>query len=179
MSGPKFASSSRTADHLGSPDPRLATLSLEWFTGPVPGGPGSVVATGVFDLLHIGHLRFLRAARAAGDRLMVGVEDDERTRARKGRGRPIVAAAERCELLAALEPVDGVFLISGPAQLPPASAYRDLLGALEPARLAFTAGDPAAPGRRAVAAAIGAGVIEVAPVLGRSTTAIVESSIAV
>ncbi len=175
MPGLVFATSSLFEDQLGSLHPRVDRLTLEWFTPPVAGGPGSVAATGVFDLLHVGHLRFLRAARAAGDRLVVGVEDDARTRARKGRARPLVPAAERCELLAALAPVDAVFLISGPVGLPPALAYRELLAQVAPSRLAFTAGDPAAAGRRAVAAALGCEVVEVAPVAGRSTTAIVES----
>ena len=150
-------------------------LRLGWYTPAPPVAPGTVVATGVFDLLHVGHLRFLRAARAAGQRLAVGVEDDARARARKGPGRPVVTAWERCELLAALEPVDAVFVISGPTDLAPAVAYRDLLGPLAPASLAFTAGDPATPGRRAVALALGAEVVEVPLVPGRSTTVIVGS----
>ena len=149
-------------------------LRLSWFTSPLVAAPEMVVATGVFDLLHVGHLRFLRAARAAGQQLVVGIEDDERTRARKGWARPLVTAAERCEMVASLRPVDAVFVISGPPELPPASAYRDLLAQLAPARLAFTAGDPAAAGRRAVAEAIGAEVIEIPEVAGRSTTAIVD-----
>jgi cytidyltransferase-like protein len=165
-----------TETREGRPQPLESDrLRLRWFTPPAPTAPRTVVVTGVFDLLHVGHLRFLHAARAAGERLVVGVEDDERTRARKGPGRPIVTAAERCELLAALKPVDAVFLISGSTGCSPAAAYRELLAQLEPAQLAYTAGDPAANGRRAVAAALGAGVIEVAPVPGRSTTVIVES----
>jgi cytidyltransferase-like protein len=173
MPGSAFAI---TDSRAGRVEPRESDrLSLHWFTPPAPTAPKTVVVTGVFDLLHVGHLRFLHAARAAGERLVVGVEDDQRTRARKGPGRPIVTAAERCELLAALEPVDAVFLISGPTGLSPAPAYQELLAQLGPAQLAYTAGDPAAPGRRAVAAALGAGVVEVAEVPGRSTTVIVES----
>ncbi len=152
----------------------MGSLALLWQTEPVPGGSGTVVATGVFDLLHVGHLRFLRAAREAGERLVVGVEDDERTRARKGPGRPVVRAEERCEMLAALDPVDGVFLISGPADLAPVPAYSELLGQLQPSTLAFTEGDPAQEGRRRVAALLGAGVHVVARVNGRSTTLLVE-----
>jgi D-glycero-beta-D-manno-heptose 1-phosphate adenylyltransferase len=150
-------------------------LRLRWFTPPALAVPETVLATGVFDLLHVGHARFLQAARAAGRQLVVGVEDDERTRARKGDGRPFVAAAERCELVASLWAVDAVFVISGSPDIAPVPAYRDLLAQVAPARLAFTAGDPAAAGRRAVAEAIGAEVIEIPQVPGRSTTAIVES----
>lgn len=145
-------------------------LELHWHTAPVAPDAGTVVATGIFDLLHVGHLRFLRAARAAGARLAIGVEDDERTRARKGPDRPMVPAGERCEMLGALEPVDAVFLISGPPSLPPASAYYELLSALKPATLAFTEGDPAEAGKRAVAARLGAQALVVPHVEGRSTT---------
>ncbi len=145
-------------------------LELHWHTAPVAPGEGTVVATGIFDLLHVGHLRFLRAARAAGARLAIGVEDDERTRARKGSDRPMVPAGERCEMVAALDPVDGVFLISGPPSLAPAPAYYELLSALEPSTLAFTEGDPAEGGKRAVAARLGAEPLVVAHIQGRSTT---------
>lgn len=149
-------------------------LRLEWCGPTVSGGPGSVVATGVFDLLHVGHLRFLTAARQAGRRLIVGVEDDARTHARKGFGRPIIPALERCELLTALRQVDGVFLISGPASAAPVEAYAGLLRQLEPAAIAFTEGDPAEAGKRRVAQALGAGVRVVPRVDGRSTTMLVE-----
>lgn len=145
-------------------------LELHWHTEPIGVAPGTVVATGVFDLLHVGHLRFLRAARAAGARLAVGVEDDERAHARKGPGRPVVPAGERCEMLAALEPVDGLFLISGPPRLAPVPAYGDLLAALAPSTLAFTEGDQAEGGKRLVAARLGADVLEVPHLQGRSTT---------
>jgi cytidyltransferase-like protein len=170
MSVPMSASLRASGSGFGEPE----DLRLRWFTAPPAPIPETVVATGVFDLLHVGHLRFLRAARAAGQQLVVGIEDDERTRARKGWARPLVTVAERCELVASLRPVDAVFVISGPPELAPAPAYRDLLAQLAPARLAFTAGDPAAAGRRAVAAAIGAEVVEIPEVPGHSTTAIVD-----
>ena len=61
---------------------------------------------GVYDLLHPGHLRYLRAARAEGDALIVGVNSDRSVRAIKGPGRPIHPADERAELIAALACVD-------------------------------------------------------------------------
>lgn len=149
-------------------------LGLRWYTAPIPGGSGTVVATGIFDLLHVGHLRFLRTARAAGERLAVGVEDDQRTRARKGPRRPIVSVEARCELLAALEPVDGVFIISGPPELEPMPAYSAMLEELRPAVLAFTEGDPASTGKCLVAEQVGADVCPVALVDGHSTTLLVE-----
>jgi D-glycero-beta-D-manno-heptose 1-phosphate adenylyltransferase len=70
-------------------------------------------ANGHFDLLHVGHLRYLTAARAQGDVLVVGLNDDRSVAALKGPGRPLVPAAERAELLAALEPVDYVVVFAG------------------------------------------------------------------
>ncbi|HEY8598762.1 MAG TPA: adenylyltransferase/cytidyltransferase family protein [Thermomicrobiales bacterium] len=71
-----------------------------------------VLTNGHFDLLHVGHLRYLRAARALGDLLVVGMNDDACTRRLKGPRRPIVPEDERAELLAALDPVDWVVLFS-------------------------------------------------------------------
>jgi rfaE bifunctional protein nucleotidyltransferase chain/domain len=70
-------------------------------------------ANGHFDLLHVGHLRYLQAARAEADLLIVAVNDDASVRSLKGPGRPVVPAAERAELLAALAPVDFVVIFEG------------------------------------------------------------------
>jgi len=70
-------------------------------------------ANGHFDLLHVGHLRYLQAARAEGDHLIVALNDDASVRRLKGPGRPVVPAAERAELLAALAPVDFVVIFAG------------------------------------------------------------------
>jgi D-glycero-beta-D-manno-heptose 1-phosphate adenylyltransferase len=67
-----------------------------------------VFTNGCFDLLHLGHTRYLQAARALGDVLVVGVNSDASTRALKGPGRPLVAQEERAEVLAALACVDYV-----------------------------------------------------------------------
>lgn len=70
---------------------------------------GTVVFTnGVFDLLHPGHVRYLRDARALGDALMVAINSDRSVRANKGKGRPITPQAERAEILLALDAVDAV-----------------------------------------------------------------------
>jgi D-beta-D-heptose 7-phosphate kinase/D-beta-D-heptose 1-phosphate adenosyltransferase len=71
-------------------------------------GQRIVFTNGVFDLLHLGHLRYLRQARRLGDLLVVGVNSDESTRQLKGLQRPLVPEAERAELLAALDCVDYV-----------------------------------------------------------------------
>jgi D-glycero-beta-D-manno-heptose 1-phosphate adenylyltransferase len=73
-----------------------------------------VFTNGHFDLLHVGHLRYLQAARALGDVLVVGVNDDVVTTERKGPGRPIVPEGERAELLAGLACVDYVTIFHEP-----------------------------------------------------------------
>jgi rfaE bifunctional protein nucleotidyltransferase chain/domain len=70
-------------------------------------------ANGHFDMLHVGHLRYLQGARQEGDILVVGINDDESVRRLKGPGRPIMPATERAELVAALQPVDLVVVFSG------------------------------------------------------------------
>lgn len=75
-------------------------------------------ANGHFDLLHVGHLRYLQAARAEADLLVVAVNDDASVAALKGAGRPIVPASERAELLAALAPVDFVVVFAGASPAP-------------------------------------------------------------
>lgn len=76
-------------------------------------GKKIVATNGCFDLLHVGHLRYLSQARAFGDILWVGLNDDASVRSLKGAGRPIHPADERAELLAALRIVDAVTIFSG------------------------------------------------------------------
>ena len=71
-------------------------------------------ANGCFDLLHVGHVRYLAGAKAQGDRLVVAVNDDGSVSALKGPGRPILSGTDRAELVAALESVDYVVLFSDP-----------------------------------------------------------------
>jgi rfaE bifunctional protein nucleotidyltransferase chain/domain len=66
------------------------------------------LANGCFDLLHVGHVRYLQASAQEADRLVVAVNDDASVRALKGDGRPILPAADRCELVAAIRGVDYV-----------------------------------------------------------------------
>jgi D-glycero-beta-D-manno-heptose 1-phosphate adenylyltransferase len=114
---------------------------------------GLVVVTGVFDLLHIGHLRFLCAARELGARLTVGVESDARVRRWKGLDRPIQTEEDRCELLAALRVVDEVFLIEGERVEP--DYYVEVLRPLGARYLAVTADDPFLEAKGAAMATIG------------------------
>jgi rfaE bifunctional protein nucleotidyltransferase chain/domain len=71
-------------------------------------------ANGCFDLLHVGHTRYLAGAAAEGDRLVVAVNDDESVRKLKGEGRPVLKAEDRAELVAALEGVDYVVTFGDP-----------------------------------------------------------------
>ena len=77
-------------------------------------GQTVVCTNGVFDLLHYGHLRYLLAARALGDLLVVGLNSDASTRRYKGPARPLVPEHERAALLLALEPVDYVTIFDEP-----------------------------------------------------------------
>jgi D-glycero-beta-D-manno-heptose 1-phosphate adenylyltransferase len=69
-------------------------------------GKKLVATNGCFDLLHVGHVRYLQAARALGDLLAVGLNGDHSVRELKGKGRPITGERDRAEILAALQCVD-------------------------------------------------------------------------
>lgn len=73
-------------------------------------GRSVVFTNGHFDLLHIGHVQYLQAARRLGDALFVGVNGDESTQRLKGEGRPFTPAAERAALIDALKPVTAVVI---------------------------------------------------------------------
>ena len=73
-------------------------------------GDSVTLTNGGFDLLHVGHVRYLRAAKKLGGRLVVAVNSDDSVRALKGEGRPLVPAEERAEILAALTDVDAVII---------------------------------------------------------------------
>ena len=82
--------------------------AARWADAQRQKGRRIVLANGVFDLLHVGHLRYLEAARALGDVLVVALNSDASVRRLKGQGRPIMSAAERAELVGALRHVDAV-----------------------------------------------------------------------
>ena len=73
-----------------------------------------ILANGCFDVLHVGHVRYLAGARELGDVLVVGINSDEQVIRLKGPGRPILPAQERAELIAALESVDYVTIFDEP-----------------------------------------------------------------
>ena len=82
----------------------------DWRRGEKSAGRRVVVTNGCFDLLHVGHVRFLQEARALGDTLLVGLNGDGSVRELKGVGRPVNPEADRAEVLAALGCVDAVMV---------------------------------------------------------------------
>ena len=77
-------------------------------------GESVTLANGCFDLLHVGHIRYLRSAKALGGKLVVAINADETVRALKGEGRPLMPDHERAEILAALADVDAVVIFPEP-----------------------------------------------------------------
>ena len=77
-------------------------------------GEQIVLANGCFDLLHVGHIRYLRGAKALGGRLIVAMNSDASVRQIKGEGRPFMREQERAEIVAALADVDAVVLFDEP-----------------------------------------------------------------
>jgi rfaE bifunctional protein nucleotidyltransferase chain/domain len=131
---------------------------------------GKIVFTnGVFDLLHVGHVRYLEFARALGDALVVGVNSDDSVRKLgKGADRPLVPAADRAEVVAALGCVDYVCVFD---ELRPDVAIRALRPDVHVKDAAYQGVDlPEA----AAVAEVGGTIVFAPRVEGRSTTALLE-----
>jgi rfaE bifunctional protein nucleotidyltransferase chain/domain len=131
-------------------------------------GKTLVFTNGVFDLLHVGHVRYLEQARALGDALVVAINSDRSVRALKGDGRPVIIEQERAEILAALRQVSYVTIFD---EVSP----RDLIAKLLPDVL-VKGGDYGIDeihGREAVEAA-GGRVVSLPFIAGASTSAIIE-----
>jgi rfaE bifunctional protein nucleotidyltransferase chain/domain len=139
------------------------------FVGELRASGKTVVFTnGVFDLLHVGHLRYLQHARGLGDALVVGLNSDRSVRLSKGPDRPITPEAERAEILEALACVDSVVIFDE-------ETPRDLIFALQPDVLVKGAdwAEDAIVGRDIVEAR-GGRVVRVAIEAGHSTTNLVD-----
>lgn len=146
---------------------QLAEMRAEWKRA----GKTVVWTNGCFDLLHAGHVRSLRAAKALGDILIVGLNSDAGVQALKGPSRPLVPEDDRVEVIAALESVDYVTLFDDPEPSP-------VLARIQPD--IHCKGEDYAPGsgrpvpERETVLAYG-GRIEFLPMFeGRSTTGIIE-----
>jgi rfaE bifunctional protein nucleotidyltransferase chain/domain len=88
----------------------LAPQVAEWRRS----GDNITLANGCFDFLHVGHVRYLQAAKELGGKLIVAINSDESVRRLKGQGRPLMPALERAEILAALQDVDAVVVFDEP-----------------------------------------------------------------
>jgi len=132
------------------------------------GGETIVFTNGVFDLLHPGHLRYLKLARALGDVLIVGVNSDRSVRANKGPSRPVTPEAERAEVLSALACVEAAVIFDEETPW-------QLIAALQPDVLVKGAdwAEDAVVGRDIVEAR-GGRVVRVPIEAGHATTAIIE-----
>ena len=129
-----------------------------------------VFTNGCFDLLHVGHVRYLQAARRCGDALAVAVNGDASVRALKGPTRPINCEADRAEVLAGLECVDFVVLFHTPRV---DSVIREVRPAVYVKGGDYTL-ETLDPAERAALEAVGARVNIVGLVPGKSTTAVVQ-----
>src|SRR6185295_2267011 len=98
---------------------------IERVTAAREAGAKIVFANGCFDVLHVGHVRYLAGARELGDILIVGINSDMQVAAQKGAGRPVLPANERAEIVAALEAVTYVTIFDEPT-------VEELLLALKP-----------------------------------------------
>ena len=115
---------------------------------------GRIVLTGgCFDILHIGHVRFLSEARKMGDYLIVLLENDEKVRKLKGENRPIFVQKERAEMLSALRSVDLIVLLP---TMDSDRDYLDLVMKIKPDIVAVTEKDPQIEKKKGQAKKIGA-----------------------
>jgi rfaE bifunctional protein nucleotidyltransferase chain/domain len=130
-----------------------------------------VLTNGCFDLLHLGHVRYLAAARALGDRLVVGLNSDESVRLLKGPNRPITPQLDRAEILSGLRSVDDVVIFIG-------ERATTLIRALKP-DVYVKGGDYTLEtldlGEVAALREVGAAIELVPIVSGRSTTRILQA----
>lgn len=132
-----------------------------------------VLVGGVFDILHAGHLEFLKKAKAAGDILVVILESDERTQRLKGEGRPINNQIVRAQALSNLPVVDSVILLP---DFKNDLNYQELVKKIEPDIIAVTKGDPIFDLKKRYAAEAGGEIVKVIERMGEfSTTKLVKN----
>jgi D-beta-D-heptose 7-phosphate kinase/D-beta-D-heptose 1-phosphate adenosyltransferase len=152
------------------PSPRLFTApEAAAFAGEVQARGGTVVFTnGVFDLLHTGHVRYLQAARALGDALIVGVNSDRSVSAIKGPDRPVNREEERAEILLALACVDAAVVFDEDTPFQVISTIRPdvLVKGADWAEAEIVGRD--------IVEAGGGRVVRIPLVVGQSTTTLIE-----
>lgn len=130
-----------------------------------------VLVGGCFDLLHFGHISFLKQAKALGEHLIIALESDENVRRMKGDARPIHTQAQRKEMLESLSFVDEVIA------LPPMHSdldYYELVQKIKPAVIAVTDGDAAIVKKTEQAKEVGARLVEIPKIHTPSTSQLVK-----
>lgn len=136
-------------------------------------GKKIVLAGGCFDLLHIGHLKFLQAAKKQGDILVIAIEADQKVRILKGQNRPIFNQKKRAEMLSGLSSVDLVILL--PVMIKNED-YQKLLSEIKPEIIAVTNNDPLLEEKKKMAENNGGKVIIVIKRIAKyATTKIIEN----
>lgn len=126
------------------------------------------VVGGCFDILHVGHIRFLQKAKALADILIVILESDEKIKLMKGKSRPLNSQKARAEVLAALQNVDYVVMLPGKMEN---KDYDFVIQKIKPDFIAVTRGDPNMEFKKRTAKLVGAKIISVTNLIkGYSTT---------
>jgi cytidyltransferase-like protein len=141
-------------------------------------GKRVVIVTGCFDLITNAHIRFLKRAKAAGDVLVVGIEDDTRVRAFKGAYRPVNTISQRVELMEAFEFVDFTFVIKGSPKFDIKSFYTNLHRTLKADILAVSEGDPHLQDRKEEIEAGGGKLLVVSRMEEGSSTSVIRRLLA-
>lgn len=127
-----------------------------------------VLAGGCFDILHVGHIQFIKNAKKHGDVLIVLLESDQKIRQLKGQNRPVNTQQDRATVLASLKDVD--FVVTLP-HLASDSEYDEMISRLKPAIIATTKGDPYKMHKDRQAKQIGSKVVDVTEqIMNQSTT---------
>lgn len=129
-------------------------------------GQQVVLVGGCFDILHLGHIRFLNEAKKYGTVIVV-LESDKALRRHKGHLRPIHKQADRAEVLSALETVDYIILLP---YLAAHANYFKLVKTISPHVIVVTVGDPLLDNKRAQAQAVGAKIVSIPKIATPSTT---------
>ncbi len=128
-----------------------------------------VLVGGAFDILHYGHIHFLKKAKALGDYLVVALESDKNIKRLKGEKRPIHGQNQRREMLESLHFVDQVIILADEMK---DEDYNKLVSVISPEVIAVTSGDPVIEKKRKQAESIGASLIEIPKIDVPSTTQI-------
>lgn len=129
-----------------------------------------ILVGGCFDILHYGHVIFLKKAKSLGNFLIVALESDKRVRKLKGKGRPIHNQKQRKEILESLKFIDEVMILKDTMV---DADYLDLVDKVRPCQIVVTKGDVLLEKKKKQAEAIGAKVVEIPRIKSPSTTYII------